>query len=335
MSSEGAGKTVCVTGASGYIASWLVKLLLQRGYTVKASVRDPNDPKKTEHLLRLPGAHERLQLFQANLMDEGCFDSILAGCEGVFHTASPCFMEATDPQTELIEPAVKGTLNVLSSSAKTPSVKRVVVTSSMASVNYNRRPKTPEVTVDETWFADQEFCKESKFWYMLSKSLAEEAAWKFAKEHGIDMITIHPSVVIGPLLQPTLNESASMVLNLINGMVTIVCGRGKKTYPNLTFGWVDVREVVNAHILAFEVPSAHGRYCVVGRVAHYSEIVKILQELYPCIQLPQKCADDKPFEPTYTVSKEKTESLGIVFTPLEVSLKDIVESLREKKFISF
>ena len=62
--STGAGKIVCVTGASGYIASWLVKLLLSRGYTVKASVRDPNDPKKTQHLRALSGAQERLELFK-------------------------------------------------------------------------------------------------------------------------------------------------------------------------------------------------------------------------------------------------------------------------------
>ncbi|KAF9601745.1 hypothetical protein IFM89_022859 [Coptis chinensis] len=95
---EGAEKTVCVTGASGYIASWLVKLLIERGYTVKASVRDPNDPRKTENLCRLPRANERLHLFSANLMEEGSFDSIVAGCEGVFHTASPCYVDATDPQ---------------------------------------------------------------------------------------------------------------------------------------------------------------------------------------------------------------------------------------------
>ncbi|KAF9597321.1 hypothetical protein IFM89_017224 [Coptis chinensis] len=88
------------------------------------------------------------------------------------------------------------------------------------------------------------------------------------------------------------------------------------------------RDVVNAHILAFEVPSAHGRYCVVDRVAHYSEIVKIF---YPYIQLPEKCVDDNPFAPTYNVSEEKTER----FTPLEVSLKDIIESSKEKKLISF
>ncbi|KAF8398362.1 hypothetical protein HHK36_017289 [Tetracentron sinense] len=217
---SGAGKVVCVTGASGYIASWLVKFLLHRGYTVKASVRNPSqcfffffffyhsllfsfnstlfcssfqmqfssprnpliilidamffissfvqlnpvadDPKKTEHLLALDGAKERLHLLKANLLEEGSFDSLVEGCEGVFHTASPFYHAVTDPQAELIEPAVKGTLNVLGSCAKNPSVKRVVVTSSIAAVAYNSRPRTPDVVVDETWFSDPEFCKKSK-----------------------------------------------------------------------------------------------------------------------------------------------------------------------------
>ncbi|KAF9597390.1 hypothetical protein IFM89_017736 [Coptis chinensis] len=354
-SSSGAGKTVCVTGASGYIASWLVKLLLERGYTVKASVRDPNDPRKTEHLRRLPGANDRLHLFKANLADEGCFDSIINGCEGVFHTASPCFVKAADPQTEIIDPAVKGTLNVLGSCAKTPSVKRVVVTSSMASVLHNGKPRTPKVVVDETWFSDSDFCRESKGgkethtkpmayqfgniskrrhkvkgknWYALSKTLAEESAWKFATEHGIDLVTIHPSAVIGPLLQPTLNSSTEIILNLVNGIQPDI-------YGILSSGWVDVKDVANAHILAFEVPSAQGRYCIVGKVAHCSEIVKILRELYPQIQHPEKDADDKPFVPDYDVSKDKAKSLGTDFIPLEVSLKETVESFKEKKLVSF
>ncbi|CBI16353.3 hypothetical protein AAG906_032295 [Vitis piasezkii] len=316
---------VCVTGASGYIASWLVKLLLQRGYTVKASVRDPNDPKKTEHLLSLDGAKERLHLFKANLLEEGSFDSIVEGCVGVFHTASPFFHAVTDPQAELIDPAVKGTLNVLGSCAKASSVKRVVVTSSIAAVAYNRNPRTPDVVVDETWFTDPDFCKGLQLWYVVSKTLAEDAAWKFAKEKGIDMVTINPAMVIGPLLQPTLNTSAAAILNLING---------GQTFPNASFGWVNVKDVAEAHIQAFEVPSASGRYCLVERVVHYSELVKILKELFPDFQLPEKCADDKPFVPTFQVSKEKAKSLGIEFIPLEVSLKETVESLKEKEFFS-
>ncbi|XP_042979675.1 phenylacetaldehyde reductase-like isoform X2 [Carya illinoinensis] len=215
--SVGAEKVVCVTGASGYIASWLVKLLLQRGYTVNASVRDPNDPKKTEHLLMLDGAKERLHLFKADILEEGSFDSLVDGCEGVFHTASPVYLSANDPQAELIEPAVKGTLNVLRSCAKVSSVKRVVITSSMAAVVYNGKPHTPDVLVDETWFSDPAFCEESKLWYTLSKTLAEKAAWEFSKENGIDMIAMHPGWVSGPLLQPTINTSLKPFLKLAKG----------------------------------------------------------------------------------------------------------------------
>nr|XP_043631757.1 phenylacetaldehyde reductase-like [Erigeron canadensis] len=315
---------VCVTGASGYIASWLVKFLLQRGYTVKASVRDPKDSKKVDHLLKLDGAKERLHLFAANLLEDGSFDAAVEGCEGVFHTASPFYHKVTDPQAELIDPALKGTLNVLGSCVKASSVKKVVVTSSIAAVAYNGKPRTSEVVVDETWFSDPDICKEAKMWYVLSKTLAEDAAWKFAKEKGLDIVTINPAMVIGPLLQPTLNTSAEAIANLLNGA---------QTYPNTSFGWVNVKDVANAHIQAYEIPSANGRYCLVERVAHFSEVVEILRKLYPSSHLPTKCADDKPFVPIYQVSKEKAKSLGIDYIPLEQSLKETVDSLKEKNFI--
>ncbi|KAI3461115.1 hypothetical protein Pfo_017778 [Paulownia fortunei] len=315
-----ATKTVCVTGASGYIASWLVKFLLQRGYTVKASVRDPNDPKKTQHLRELDGAKERLQLLKANLLEEGSFDSVVDGCDGVFHTASPFYHAVTDPQAELIDPALKGTLNVLGSCAKTPSIKRVVLTSSVAAVAYNGKPRTPEVVVDETWWSDPEVCKQMQQWYVLSKTLAEDAAWKFVKEKGIDMVAINPAMVIGPLLQPTLNTSSAAILDLINGA---------ETYPNATFGWVNVKDVAYAHVLAFENASASGRYCLVDRVAHFSEIVKILRELYPNFQVPKKCAMTNHLCRS-TRSPKKKQNLGVEFTPLEEGIKETVESLKEK-----
>ncbi|XP_072997949.1 phenylacetaldehyde reductase-like isoform X2 [Typha latifolia] len=324
---SGSGKVVCVTGASGYIASWLVKFLLQRGYIVRASVRDTADPKKTEHLRALDGAEERLQLFQADLLKEGSFDDVVEGCEGVFHTASPVHFVVHDPQADLIDPAVKGTLNVLASCAKTSSVKRVVITSSMSAVTQNGKPKTLNVVVDETWFSIAEIYKQSKMWYGLSKTLAEEAAWKFSKDNAVDMVSINPSMVIGPLLQPTLNSSVVDILNLING---------SSTFPNITFGWVNVQDVAMAHILAYEVPSATGRYCVVERVLHYSELVKIIHELYPAFQFPEKCADGNPFVPVYQVSKDKMKTLGIVnLIPLETSIKETIESCRKNGLVNF
>ncbi|GMP87959.1 hypothetical protein CsSME_00040124 [Camellia sinensis var. sinensis] len=123
------------------------------------------------------------------------------------------------------------------------------------------------------------FCICYRLWYQLSKTLAEDAAWKFAKEKGIDKVAINPAMVIGPLLQPTINTSSAAILNLING---------SQTYPNASFGWINVKDVANAHIQAYEIPSANGRYCLVERVAHYSEVVNILHKLYPSFQLLEK-----------------------------------------------
>ncbi|CAA0833476.1 NAD(P)-binding Rossmann-fold superfamily protein [Striga hermonthica] len=254
------------------------------------------DPEKTEHLLALDGANERLHLIKADLLQDGSFDALVNGCDGVFHTASPYLLSTTDPQAELIDPALKGTLNVLQSCAKTPSVKKVVLTSSLAAVLFNGEPRTPQVVVDETWWSDIEFCRKIKKWYFLSKTLAEDAAWKFVQEKGIEMISINPAMVIGPSLQPNLNLSSAVILNLINGA---------ETYPNAAIGWVNVKDVATAHIQAFENPSASGRYCVVESVAHYSEIVKILHELYPNLQLPEMHTNNKPYMPTYQVSKRE------------------------------
>ncbi|ONI20536.1 hypothetical protein PRUPE_2G021500 [Prunus persica] len=320
---SGATKVVCVTGASGYIASWLVKLLLQRGYTVKATVRDPNDPKKTEHLLSLDGAKERLHLFKADLIQEGSFDTVVDGCEGVFHTASPVQFSATDPQAEIVDPAVNGTLNVLKSCVKFSTVKRVVLTSSMASVMLSGKPLTSDVVIDETCYSDQVVCENHKQWYMLSKTLAEKAAWEYAKGNGIDLVIMNPGFVIGPLLQPTLNLSVELIQNLISGT---------QTTPVSNYRFIDVRDVASAHIQAFEVPSAAGRYCLVGHVASVSKTLKILRQLYPTL-LSEKCEVGAPPEPTYQVSVEKAKGLGITFLPLEVSLRDTVESLKEKGFL--
>ncbi|KAL4360852.1 hypothetical protein GQ457_04G033020 [Hibiscus cannabinus] len=322
-----AEKVVCVTGASGYIASWLVKLLLQRGYTVRATVRDPNDPKKTEHLVSLDGAKERLRLFKAELLEEGCFDSIVDGCQGVFHTASPVLLSSTDPQAEIIDPAIKGTLNVLKSCAKAPSIRRVVITASISSVLHNGKPLTPDVVVDETWFSDLHFCQENKRWYTLSKTLAEEAAWRFAKDNRIDLVVLNPGLVIGPLLQPALNTSSELILSLT---------RGENTCPAPTYRLVDVRDVAYAHILAFEVPSAAGRYCLVERNVQVAEVLKTVSELYPTLGLQEKCKDlDKPLEPVFQISNEKAKGLGVSFIAWNVSLWETIESFKEKGFLSF
>uniref|UniRef100_A0A0A9GF68 NAD-dependent epimerase/dehydratase domain-containing protein n=2 Tax=Arundo donax TaxID=35708 RepID=A0A0A9GF68_ARUDO len=195
----------------------------------------------------------------------------------------------------------------------------------MAAVEFTKKILSPDAVVDETSFSNPELCEKAKEWYVLSKTLAEQTAWKFSKENGIDLVTINPGVVIGPLLQPTLNTSSQIILYLISG---------SSVYLNYSLGWVNVQDVALAHVLAFETPSATGRYCTVDKVLHFSEVVKIIHDMYPSLPVPDKCADDQPFAPAYLVSRDKIRSLGVELTPFETSLRETIECLKEKGFVS-
>ena len=129
-------KPVLVTGGTGYLASWIIKILLEDGINVNATVRDPSDGSKVEHLKALGGASmAQLKLYRADLMDSGSFDEPIQGCELVIHTAAPFFItRIKDAEEELIRPALEGTKNVLEAVNRTATVKRVVLTSSAAAI---------------------------------------------------------------------------------------------------------------------------------------------------------------------------------------------------------
>ncbi|OAY36986.1 hypothetical protein MANES_11G065500v8 [Manihot esculenta] len=253
----GHGQTVCVTGAGGFIASWIVKLLLERGYTVKGTVRNPDDPKNG-HLRELEGAKERLTLCKADLLDYESLREAIMGCDGVFHTASP----VTDDPEQMVEPAVNGTKNVIIAAAEA-KVRRVVFTSSIGAV-YMDPNRDPDVVVDESCWSDLEFCKNTKNWYCYGKAVAEQAAWEVAQEKGVDLVAVNPVLVLGPLLQSTVNASIIHILKYLTGSA--------KTYANSVQAYVHVKDVALAHILVYETPSASGRYLCAESVLHRGEL---------------------------------------------------------------
>ena len=117
-------KPVMVTGANGYVASWLVKKLLDEGMTVHAAVRDPKNTKKIEHLTEAAANSKgEIKFFKGDLNIPGSYKEAMEECELIYHTASPFTMDVKNPQKELIDPAVNGTENVLLSANETPSVK--------------------------------------------------------------------------------------------------------------------------------------------------------------------------------------------------------------------
>jgi dihydroflavonol-4-reductase len=259
-------RPICVTGASGFVASTLVQDLLGRGYRVRGTVRSLSKPDKYKYLTELPGAAERLELVEAELLDEGSYDKAVEGCHCVMHTASPYVIDVEDPQRDLVEPAVSGTLNVLRACTSASSVQRVVLTSSMAAIS--DEPVADHVFTESDW-NDKSNLERNPYYY--SKTQAERAAWELVGEAGtaFDLVTINPYMILGPSLSPSLNTTNQMFRDFLTGV-----------YPgvmSLAWGFVDVRDVARAHVLAMETPSASGRYLCAGDTMTMKEIIELLK----------------------------------------------------------
>jgi len=256
--------TVCVTGATGFVASWLVADLLRRGDSVRGTVRDRT---RAGHLTGLPGAEGQLQLIEADLQTPRGFDSAVAGCSTVFHTASPYVVDVADPQRDLVDPAVEGTLNVLRSCTGAAGVARVVLTSSMAAVT--DEPDSAHVLTEADWNTKSTLDRNP---YYLSKTLAERAAWDFmARERpSFDLVVVNPFVIMGPSLGRAVNTSNQILVDLVTGVYPAIIG--------LTWGLVDVRDVAAAHVRAAEVASASGRYLCAQQPVTMRQVVGWLRE---------------------------------------------------------
>ncbi|CAM0901999.1 unnamed protein product [Alopecurus aequalis] len=314
----GRGRTVCVTGAGGFIASWLVKLLLEKGYTVHGTVRNPDDIAKNEHLRVLEGATERLTLFPADLLDKESLTAAFRGCEGVFHTACP----VTDDPEKMIEPAVNGTRNVISAAADVGGIRRVVMTSSIGAV-YMGPGRSPDEEADETCWSDLEFCRNTKNWYCYAKTVAEQAAWELAKQRNLDLVVVNPFLVLGPLLQATVNASTWHIAKYLDGSV--------QTYANAAQAYAHVRDVANAHACVYEEPGAHGRYLCAGRTLHRAEVCRVLAKLFPEYPVPTRCKDEMgEMKKGCRFSSQRIGELGVGFTAASQCLYDTVKSLQDK-----
>lgn len=331
---------VCVTGASGFVGSHIVALLLEEGYSVRATVRSLSEPAKYSFLSGLPGADGKLTLAEGSLLEEGSYDTAVDECTAVIHVASPYFLHADDPQRELVDPAVKGTLNVLNACARADSVKRVIFTSSVTAIT--DEPVEGEIFTETDWNEKSSLTRNP---YYYSKALAEKAAWAFVEENDVafDLVVINPSAVIGPSLCPTLNTSNSFIGGLLNGEVPALY--------NTTYALVDVRDVAKAHLLALENPQASGRYICFNEALEMVEIADILREEGYGDQLPKfnlaspignyvvklfaytQPQGTRSFVHTHTGKRiaydnsKIREELGIHFIPVEQSIRDTLVDL--------
>lgn len=315
-----AGGVVCVTGAGGFIGSWIVKLLLARGYSVRGTSRRADDPKNA-HLWALEGASERLAMVQADLLDRESLRAAFAGCLGVIHTASPMH----DTPEEIIEPVITGTRNVVEVAADC-GVRRVVLSSTIGTMYMDPR-RDPDKPLDDSCWSDLEYCKRTKNWYCYAKTIAERGAWEAARARGLDLAVVIPVVVLGEMLQPGMNTSTLHILKYLTGEA--------KAYVNESHAYVHVRDAAEAHVRVLLAPGAGGRrYVCAERTLHRGELCRILADLFPEYPIPTRCKDEvNPPKKGYKFTNQPLKDLGINFTPVHEYLYEAVKSLQEKGFI--
>ncbi|KAK3133699.1 hypothetical protein QOZ80_6AG0539870 [Eleusine coracana subsp. coracana] len=310
---------VCVTGGGGFIASWLVKLLLSRGYAVHATLRDPSDPKNA-HLMQLDQAPGNLHLFKADMLDYDTLTPAVEGCEGVFHLATPVPEDKIgDPESEVLDPAVKGTLNILKVSSAT-KVQKLVVISSNAAVDFN--PNWPQDKLkDESCWSDKEFCKKTGDWYSVAKIMAEQMALEYADKIGLNVVTLCPPLVFGPLLQPTVNTSSKFLIYIVKG--------GPDAVSNKLWHIVDVRDVADALLLLYEKESS-GRYICSPNHVFTKDLVDLLKKMYPEYNYVNDIID---IDPKASLTCQKLMDLGWVPRKLKDTLTDSIEYYEKAGFL--
>ncbi|HZZ88664.1 MAG TPA: aldehyde reductase [Caulobacteraceae bacterium] len=260
--------TVLVTGGSGYIGGWCVVGLLQQGYRVRATVRNPGREAEVRAALgKAVEIGEALSFHAADLMSDAGWDEAVAGCDYVLHVASPLGVAEPKDPNDLITPAREGARRVISAAIRA-GVKRVVQTSSVAATS--KPPGGPDSVCDETQWTDPALPKVSA--YAQSKTLAERAAWELVGQSAgaTTLATVNPSLVLGPVLGHDFSESVQVVERLITGRVPGL--------PRLGFNIVDVRDVADLHIRAMTDPAAAGeRFIAAGQWAWMGDLADLLR----------------------------------------------------------
>lgn len=314
--------SACVTGATGYVASELIKQLLGRGYKIKATVRCPVDAPRLQYLRDMASnSSGSLDLVQVpDLQQESeALDTAVAGSKYVFHVASP-FRFDGDPELDIVQPAVQGTKALLKTAAKHKAdVKRVVVTSSVCAIHDMGRKQQPkqEQYSEEDWNEVSQMPAEA---YWVSKVQAERTAWELAEELGLDVVTILPNFVLGPIISG--QQAGGVSVGFLKGVL--------ESPPDKEFkgSWIvnDVRDVALAHILAAENPAAKGRYIVSQPKSIDARfITDTLKAAFPAAAvLPDGVAADS----STAINSSKVErELGLKYTPAEDTVRDMADSL--------
>ncbi|AAW43616.1 hypothetical protein CNBE3560 [Cryptococcus deneoformans B-3501A] len=336
------GDYILVTGASGYIASQTVKEFLKEGYRVRGTVRSQDKGEYLKQLFEGLGAFD--YVIVEDITKDGIFDEAVKGIDAVAHLASPFYISNVKDPQELIGPAVKGTTGVLKSIQKeNPKVKRVVITSSVASIMSVRSRKGPVVYTEEDWNVDSiPYVEENGVnsdggeSYRASKTLAEKALWKFIEDEkpSWDAVAINPPLVLGEIIHqcddPTkLNTSVFHFWEWASGR------KSEKDLPGGGANWVDVKDVALGHVRALTVPEAGGQRFIVGAgpfaAQDYCDVLHKRFPEIPNIPVGKPNSHDEIVKGANIFDGSKaTKVLGIQYSSFEETVVEMAESLRKR-----
>lgn len=280
------GNWVLVTGASGFVGKWTVIELLRAGYSVRGTMRSAGkgeDVRRSVAALAGQGALERLELVQADLLDDVGWQEAMQGVTCVQHIAAAIRADEPRDANLVIRPALEGTMRVLRF-AREAGIRRVIMTSSIATVGYGHGHVSGTRTYDESHFTNLDAMR----WpwaYCVGKTRAEQAAWAFAKEHGLALTTIHPGAIIGPPVDRDASISVEMVTGLLDGSTPAL--------PSNGFSIIDVRDVAGMHVAALQQPQSAGeRYLAAAEYMPFVTVASILREHYPDRKVTMKQVPD-------------------------------------------
>ncbi|KAL3536956.1 hypothetical protein ACH5RR_000322 [Cinchona calisaya] len=273
---------VCVTGGTGFFASWLIKRLLEDGYYVNTTIRTSSERRKNiNYLTDLPGASERLRIFDADLEKPDSFDAAIEGCVGVFHVAHPIDFERNETEETKTKKAVSGTIGILQACLNSKSVKRVVYTSSASTVTFNDKDLD---IMDESIWSGIDYIRRiigdhGMAIYAITKTLTERAALEFAEKHDLELVSVIPTWIHGPFICPFLPGSVRSSMVMIFGQ--------QDEYKHLVkTPFVHTDDLARAHIFLFEYPNAKGRYICSAVEITIDKLAECLSARYPEYPIP-------------------------------------------------
>ncbi|XP_062090496.1 protein BRI1-5 ENHANCED 1 [Humulus lupulus] len=338
---EGRG-TCCVTGGTGYVASWLIMRLLQHGYSIRATVRShssSDNQRDISYLTSLPGAKERLEIMEADLDRPESFNRAIQGCVGVFHLAHPMNVDGKETEEIVTRRAVEGTLGILKAClANSDTIKRVVYTSSAVTVLFNDNGASS--LNDETTWSDLEVCRRRSnndrvsSSYLVSKTVVERTALEFAEKHGLDLVTLVIPLVVGPFICPKIPSSVYISLAMIFGDHDI--------YKHFVkFDMVHIDDVASAHIFFMEEHCTDNdakarRYICSSADTTVHELFHSLSTRYPefHISLLDDLKEIKIDKKYSSLSSVKLLKTGFKFKfGLDEMLAGAIQSCKDKGFL--